>query len=68
MEGGNGGGFECAAHLMDDLILCHLEGFDKTLNAWIIGIEREAVGEDGENQGMEEATPACEIQASNGVP
>jgi len=53
---------------MDDLILCHLEGFDKTLNAWIIGIEREAVGEDGENQGMEEATPACEIQASNGVP
>jgi len=68
MEGNDGGGLEHAAHLMDNLILCHLEGFDKALNARIVSVEREAIGEDGENQGMEEATPVREVQASNRVP
>jgi len=68
VEGGDRGGFEGAAHLVNNLILCNLKGFDKTLDMWIVSIEGKAVSEDGENQSMEQAMPVHEVQALNGVP
>ena len=38
VEGGDRGGFESAAHLSDNLILCHLKGLNKTLDTGVVGV------------------------------
>ena len=38
VEGDDGGGFECAAHFPNNLVLGYLEGFDKTLDPRVISV------------------------------
>jgi len=63
----DGGGMEDATHLTVGIILSNLQGAEKGGLVDIRESDLESVGEDGEDEGVEEGPPSGEGETSNGV-
>lgn len=68
MEGDSGGGFEYAAHFADCSICGNLEGSRNRFLGGPSVPKCSAVGEDGDDDGLESPPPVRERQATDGVP
>jgi len=62
VEGDNGGRLEAARDLADCIILGQLKDIHNALGTILGGIEGEAIGEDGEDEGVEDTSPISIVE------
>jgi len=67
MEGNDGGRLEAAGDFPNGIILGNLQDIKDALDTALGGIEGEAIGKDGEDEGMEDAAPVGIVETLDRV-
>jgi len=67
MEGNDGGGFEAARDFVDRIVLGDLEDVEQVYDVTLGGVEGEAIGEDGEDEGVKNTAPVSIVKTADGV-